>query len=30
MKKGYEGITIGLWMLGIAWALVAVVKFFFG
>jgi hypothetical protein len=29
MKKGYEGIIIGLWMLLIAWTLVAVVKLAF-
>jgi hypothetical protein len=28
MKQGYEGITISLWMLVIAWACVAIVKFF--
>jgi len=29
MKKGYEGITVSLWMLVIAWALVVVVKLLF-
>lgn len=29
MKKGYEGITVSLWMLVIAWVLVAVVKLLF-
>jgi hypothetical protein len=27
MKKGYEGIAVALWMLAIAWALVAIAKF---
>jgi hypothetical protein len=26
MKKGYEGITVALWMLFISWALVAIAK----
>ncbi len=29
MKKGYEGITVALWMLLIAWVLVAIAKFLF-
>ncbi len=29
MKKGYEGITVALWMLFTAGALVAIVKFLF-
>jgi hypothetical protein len=29
MKKGYEGITLGLAMLFAAWAVIAVVKFLF-
>jgi hypothetical protein len=26
MKRSYEGITIALWMLGVAWVLIAIVK----
>ena len=26
MRKGYEGITVARWMLGIVWALIAVAK----
>ena len=29
MRKGYESITVALWMLGIAWALIAVAKLLF-
>jgi hypothetical protein len=29
MKKGYEGITVALWMLFTAWALIAIVKLLF-
>jgi hypothetical protein len=29
MKKGYEGITIALWMLLITWIFVAMVKLLF-
>jgi len=29
MKKGYEGITITLWKLFTAWALIAIAKFLF-
>jgi hypothetical protein len=29
MKNGYEGITVGLWMLLTAWILVAVIKLLF-
>ncbi len=29
MKKGYEGITIALWMLFTAWVLIAIAKFLF-
>ena len=29
MKKGYEGITIALWMLLTAWVLIAIAKFLF-
>jgi hypothetical protein len=29
MKKGYEGLTISLWMLFVAWTIVAVVKLMF-
>jgi len=29
MEKGYEGITVAMWMLFTAWALVAIVKFLF-
>lgn len=29
MRKGYGGITVALWMLGIAGALIAVVKLLF-
>ena len=29
MKKGYEGITIALWMLLTSWVVVAVIKLLF-
>jgi hypothetical protein len=29
MKKGQEGITVALWMLFTAWALIAIVKLLF-
>jgi hypothetical protein len=29
MKEGWEGITVALWMLLIAWVLVAIIKFVF-
>jgi hypothetical protein len=29
MKKGYEGITVALWMLFISWGLVAIAKLLF-
>ena len=29
MKEGYEGIAVGLWMLVIAWVVVALVKWLF-
>ena len=28
MKKGYEGITVALWMLFTAWVIVAIIKLF--
>ena len=27
MKKGYEGITVALWMLFTAWILIVIAKF---
>jgi hypothetical protein len=27
MKQGYEGIAVALWMLAIAWVLIAIAKF---
>jgi hypothetical protein len=30
VKKGYEGITVALWMLIAAWTLVAIAKFLMG
>jgi len=29
MKKGYEGIVVAVWMLFVAWTLIAVAKFLF-
>jgi hypothetical protein len=29
MKRGYEGLTVALWMLFIAWGLIATVKVLF-
>jgi hypothetical protein len=29
MKEGWEGLTVALWMLFIAWTLIAIAKFLF-
>jgi hypothetical protein len=29
MRKGYEGLTVALWMLFTAWVLVAIIKLLF-
>ena len=29
MKEGWEGLTVALWMLLIAWILIAIIKFLF-
>ncbi len=29
MRKGYEGTAVALWMLLIAWVLIAIAKFLF-